>query len=85
MISSIGHSSAASGRTGPFAWADRGRVHGPGIALQLLQFTTGMRLVAVANRHLDGAAQAYREAGVADVRAVEKRAQLEGAIARGHT
>ena len=56
---------------------------GRGIALQLLQFTTGMRLVAVANRHLDGAAQAYREAGVADVRAVETRAQLEGAVARG--
>lgn len=54
-----------------------------GIALQLCGSTPGMRLVAISNRNLEGARRAYREAGVEDVRAVERVAQLEEAIRAG--
>jgi predicted homoserine dehydrogenase-like protein len=54
-----------------------------GIALQILQSVRGMRLVAIANRHLDGAVRAYREAGVEDVRAVSSVGEVEDAVARG--
>jgi predicted homoserine dehydrogenase-like protein len=56
---------------------------GRGIALQMLQSTLGMRLVVIANRHLAGAARAYREAGVSEVRTVDTCAELEDAVARG--
>lgn len=55
---------------------------GRGIALQILNSVPGMELVAIANRHLDGAKRAYREAGAEDVQVVETVAQLEEAIAR---
>ncbi len=54
-----------------------------GIALQLLGVVKGMRLVAISNRHLEGARQAYREAGVEDVQVVETVSQLEHSIAAG--
>lgn len=54
-----------------------------GIALQLLQVVPGMALVAISNRHLEGARRAYAEAGVEDVEVVETVGQLEEAIARG--
>jgi predicted homoserine dehydrogenase-like protein len=54
-----------------------------GIALQLLTAVQGMELVAISNRHLEGARRAYAEAGVRDVRVVETVAQLENAIASG--
>jgi predicted homoserine dehydrogenase-like protein len=54
-----------------------------GIALQIENSVPGMELVAIANRHLDGAVRAYAEAGVPDVRAVESVAALEDAIASG--
>ena len=53
---------------------------GRGIALQVLQSTVGMRLVAIANRHLESAERAYREAGADDVQAVETLLELESAI-----
>ncbi|HUI06222.1 MAG TPA: SAF domain-containing protein [Verrucomicrobiae bacterium] len=56
---------------------------GRGIALQLCTTVRGMRLVAISNRHLDGAKRAYTEAGVGDVVVVETTGQLEQAIARG--
>ena len=56
---------------------------GRGIALQMLTAVPGLRLAAVSNRHLDGARQAYAEAGVEDVRVVETVAQVEDSIARG--
>ncbi len=56
---------------------------GRGIALQILQSTPGMELVAISNRHLDGAKRAYTEAGVEDVQMVETVAALEEAVARG--
>ncbi len=57
---------------------------GRGIALQIIHSVPGLRLVAIANRHLEGAGRAYREAGVESPCAVETEAQLEAAIARGH-
>jgi predicted homoserine dehydrogenase-like protein len=54
-----------------------------GVALQIVLAVPGMRLVAVANRHLAGARRAYAEAGVHDVASVETAAQLEDAVARG--
>jgi predicted homoserine dehydrogenase-like protein len=56
---------------------------GRGIALQLLTVVPGMRLVAIANRHLAGARRAYAEAEVDNVRPVASVTQLEDAIARG--
>lgn len=57
---------------------------GRGIALQILSAVPGMRLVAIANRHLAGARRAYAEAGAAEVRVVESAGQLEEAMASGH-
>lgn len=54
-----------------------------GTALQICQYTRGMKLVAIANRTLDNAQRAYREAGVENVQVVENVQQLEDAIARG--
>lgn len=56
---------------------------GRGIALQILNYTPGMDLVAIANRTLSGAIRAYREAGVQDVEIVDRVEDLEDAIRRG--
>jgi predicted homoserine dehydrogenase-like protein len=56
---------------------------GRGIARQIVRSVPGMRLVAIANRNLDGAVRAYREAGAADVRVVSSVRELEDAVARG--
>ena len=56
---------------------------GRGIALQIAQSTPGMELVAISNRHLDGARRAYTEAGIEEVQIVESVFELEDAIARG--
>jgi len=55
---------------------------GRGVALQILNAVRGMDLVAVSNRHLDGAKRAYSDAGVEDVQTVETVTQLEEAIAQ---
>jgi len=55
---------------------------GRGVALQILNAMRGMDLVAISNRHLDGAKRAYSEACVEEVLAVETVAQLEEAIAK---
>ncbi|MDB4441920.1 NAD(P)-dependent oxidoreductase [bacterium] len=57
---------------------------GRGVALQILNFVDGMDLVAISNRHLDGAKRAYLEAGVEEVRPVETVTKLEDSIDRGH-
>ena len=57
---------------------------GRGVALQILNFVQGMELVAISNRHLDGAKRAYYEAGVKEVRVVENITQLEDAITQHH-
>lgn len=56
---------------------------GRGIALQILSAVPGIRLVAIANRHIDQAKRAYAEAGIEDVCVVEKVEQLEDALRRG--
>jgi predicted homoserine dehydrogenase-like protein len=56
---------------------------GRGIALEMVNAVPGLRLVAIANRHLEGARRAYIEAGVESVESVESVAQLESAVARG--
>ena len=55
---------------------------GRGVALQILKYVQGMELVAISNRHLDGAKKAYQDAGIVDVHVVGTVAQLEEAIAR---
>ena len=50
---------------------------GRGIALQILNVVPGMELVAIANRHIDGARRAYAEAGAEHIFEVESLAQLE--------
>jgi predicted homoserine dehydrogenase-like protein len=56
---------------------------GRGIALQILGAVPGVRLVAIANRTLDRAREAYEEAGADDVEVVASTAELEAAIAAG--
>lgn len=56
---------------------------GRGIALQMANYIQGMRLVAIANRHLEGARRAYLEAGVDNFKAVETVHQLEDCILAG--
>lgn len=55
---------------------------GRGVALQIINSTPGMKLVAVSNRNIDQARRAYNEANVQDVVVVETVAQLEDAIAQ---
>lgn len=56
---------------------------GRGIALEMISSIRGMRLVAIANRTLNEAGRAYRNAGVDEVRIVENATQLDDAIASG--
>jgi predicted homoserine dehydrogenase-like protein len=53
-----------------------------GIALQLCRYVPGMKLVAISNRHLEGARRAYTEAGVSDFTVVETVRELEDSISR---
>jgi predicted homoserine dehydrogenase-like protein len=56
---------------------------GRGVANQVINSTTGMRLVAIANRTLAQAERAYREAGVTMLRRVEDAGAVDRAIADG--
>ena len=56
---------------------------GRGIALQTVGVVPGMDLVAISNRHVDGARRAYTEAGVDNVQVAETIGQLESAISQG--
>ncbi|PRY11223.1 putative homoserine dehydrogenase-like protein [Pontibacter ummariensis] len=56
---------------------------GRGIALQISQYTLGMELVAIANRTLNKARQAYTEAQIPEVDEVSTLAQLEENIRQG--
>jgi predicted homoserine dehydrogenase-like protein len=55
-----------------------------GVALQIALSVPGMRVAAIANRHLEGARRAYAEAGEHSVQEVHTVAQLERTIAAGH-
>ena len=54
-----------------------------GVALQIALSVPGMRVAVIANRTLEGARRAYREADVSGVRVVETLRQLELAIESG--
>jgi predicted homoserine dehydrogenase-like protein len=57
---------------------------GRGVALQITQaFKKGMRLVAIANRNLEGAQRAYAEAGVSATEVVGTSGELEDNIRQG--
>jgi len=56
---------------------------GRGVAHQICRYVPGMELVAIANRTLDKARQAYSDAGVTDVREIGTLAQLESCIQLG--
>jgi predicted homoserine dehydrogenase-like protein len=56
---------------------------GRGVALQIVQRTPGMDLVAISNRHLAGARRAYAEAGAPEPVVVQDAASLSRAIASG--
>ena len=56
---------------------------GRGIANQIINSVPGMELVAIANRHLEGAVRAYSEAGIEEVLEVNTTPALEESIARG--
>lgn len=53
-----------------------------GIALQINTAVPGMELVAIANRHIDGARRAYEEAGHKEICEVNTVQQLEEAISK---
>ena len=55
---------------------------GRGIANQIANSVPGMELVAISNRHLDGAKRAYAEAGIDGVQVVKTVSGLEDAIVR---
>ena len=54
-----------------------------GLVLQILNATPGMDVVAISNRTIETAEQAYRDAGVDEVARVGSAAELEQAIAAG--
>lgn len=54
-----------------------------GIALQMLRYTKGIELAAISNRHIEGARQAYAEAGDDDVVVVRSVGELNDCIGRG--
>lgn len=56
---------------------------GRGIALEIITAMPGMRLVAVCNRHIARAEQAYKEAGVESYKAVHSVGELEQAVSAG--
>lgn len=56
---------------------------GRGITLQILSAVRGIRLVAIANRHIEHAQNAYTTAGSDDVVSVSSKKALEAAIAGG--
>ena len=56
---------------------------GRGIANQIINSVPGMELVAIYNRHIEGAKRAYTEAGIEQIQTVNSIAQLESALATG--
>jgi predicted homoserine dehydrogenase-like protein len=73
---------AAEGRPVRAAMVGAGFM-GRGVVNQIVSSTPGMELVAIANRHVDGARRAYAEAGVEEVVGVSSGRELDAAAARG--
>ena len=53
---------------------------GRGVALQIVNYTLGMDLVAISNRNMGSARRAYQEAGIEEITTVESLEQLEESI-----
>ena len=53
---------------------------GRGVALNIIQSTPGIELVAISNRNIAGAERAYREAGIDNIQRVDTVAQLQDAV-----
>ena len=70
---------AAEGRPIKVAMVGAGAM-GRNLARQILTVVPGMDLVAVSNRHLEGAARCYRDVGIEDLRVVESASALEDAM-----
>ena len=58
---------------------------GRGIALQIVKFTKGMRLVAIYNRNILEAKRAFQQSDIEDVITVESVERLEDAINNGQS
>jgi predicted homoserine dehydrogenase-like protein len=56
---------------------------GKGIAFQIERYVKGMELVAICNRTISKAGDAYRHAGIHEIKTVASVAQLEESIQRG--
>ena len=56
-----------------------------GIILQITQSTVGMRASAIANRHVERAAEVYRAAGVDEIEEVHDLRSMDGALAVGRS
>ncbi|MEH2381222.1 MAG: Gfo/Idh/MocA family oxidoreductase [Nostoc sp.] len=56
---------------------------GRGIANQIVNSVPGMELVAISNRQIEAAKQAYSEAGIEEIQVVATVSELEDAIANG--
>ena len=56
---------------------------GRGVALQIAQYTKGIELVAISNRNIEKAKQAWTEAGIEDFVAVDSQQAAEEAINSG--
>ncbi len=56
---------------------------GRGIALQIMKYTPGMKLVAISNRTLSEAKRAYMESGIDSVKTIETVTQLNESISQG--
>ncbi len=56
---------------------------GKGIAFQIERHVKGMELVAICNRTISNAGDAYRHAGIHEIKTVANVAQLEESIQRG--
>ncbi len=82
LVDSVLKQRASKGRPVRVGMVGAGAM-GRGIALQVASVVPGMEVVAIANRTLETAERAYRQAGAEDVAHVENVAQLEAAIGRG--
>lgn len=54
-----------------------------GAALEILKYKKGMRLVAIANRSLEKAKKAYKQAGIEEIAEVAAQSELENRIKEG--
>lgn len=54
-----------------------------GAALTMIKYKKGMRLVAIANRNIEKAEQAYKKAGVTEIEKVENQEKFEQAVEEG--